>query len=91
MILFILLSPLLLLGAAASGAASGGRIAEALGDRNEYADRWSWFLWALFVAGFTMALVTVFYTLPRFLALVVPVLALSYKGARDLLREVTPW
>lgn len=91
MIAVLLLSPLLLLGAAASGAATGGRLAAMLGDRNEYAERWSWFLWALFVAGFVMALVTVLYTLPRLWALAVPLVALSYKGARDLLREVIPW
>lgn len=95
MLILILAAPVLLLGAALSGLASGGILARQLANVNESAEnaqRWaSWLTIGLLMAGAGLTLVALFWTIPRLLAAAVSLLSVSLAGAALLVRELTPW
>jgi len=94
-VILLLLTPLLALGAAVSGIASGGVIANQLGQANTaLEERASWFqvmTLALLAAAVLLTLVTVVWTLPRLLVAGASMFTTAVSGAVLLVRELSPW
>jgi len=97
-VVVLLLTPLLLLGAAVSGLATGGALSNLLGQANaDLEERASWFK-ALVGVALVAVVLTTLWTLPRLFALTASLFSTGASATvllvRELvkgLQELTPW